>query len=141
MKKLGLLVAFLTTLLFSAPAWADVVAHIYLWSQTMVVSVDGVQRYRWPVSTARIGYVTPMGEYHPIRLERTWFSTIYDNAPMPYAIFFRGGYAIHGTNEASSIGRRASHGCVRLDTANAATLFALVQARGNGGTSIVITRW
>jgi lipoprotein-anchoring transpeptidase ErfK/SrfK len=107
----------------------------------MTVSVDGVQRYTWPVSTARFGYVTPVGEYHPIRLERVWYSTIYDNAPMPYAIFFLGGYAIHGTNEASRIGRRASHGCVRLDTANAAILYSQVQARGYGRTSIVISRW
>ena len=141
MKKLALLGAFIAALLFSAPAWADVVAHIYLWSQSMTVSVDGVQRYRWPVSTARFGYVTPVGEYHPIRLERVWYSTIYNNAPMPYAVFFRGGYAIHGTNETAHIGRRASHGCVRLDTANAATLFSLVQAHGYGRTSIVISRW
>jgi lipoprotein-anchoring transpeptidase ErfK/SrfK len=140
MKKLGFFVAF-AALLFSAPAWADVVAHIYLWSQTMTVSVDGVQRYTWPVSTARFGYVTPTGQYHPIRLERIWHSTIYDNAPMPYAIFFRGNYAIHGTSEVASIGRRASHGCVRLDTSNAATLFSLVQSNGYGRTSIVITRW
>jgi lipoprotein-anchoring transpeptidase ErfK/SrfK len=141
MKKLGLLGAFVAALFVSTQAWADVVAHIYLWTQSMTVSVDGVDRSRWPVSTARFGYVTPVGQYHPIRLERVWYSTIYDNAPMPYAVFFLGGYAIHGTNETSRIGRRASHGCVRLDTANAATLYSLVQAHGYGKTSIVISRW
>jgi lipoprotein-anchoring transpeptidase ErfK/SrfK len=139
MKRLGFFVA-LVALFFSAPAWADVVAHIDISSQTMTVSVDGIQRYTWAVSTARTGYVTPTGYYHPIRLERVWRSTIYHNAPMPYAVFFSGGYAIHGTYEIFRIGRPVSHGCVRLDTWNAATLFSLVQSHGYGRTSIVITR-
>ena len=139
MKKLGFLVA-LSALLFSAPALANVIAHISISSQTMQVSVDGRPLYIWPVSTARFGYVTPTGYYHPLRLERVWRSTIYNNAPMPYAIFFRGGFAIHGTYEVGSLGRPASHGCVRLNTGDAATLFSLVEQHGYGGTSIVITR-
>jgi hypothetical protein len=55
---------------------------------------------------------------------------------MPHAIFFYYGFAIHGTNETRELGRPASHGCVRLSRANAATLFALVKAEG---ASIVIT--
>jgi len=31
---------------------------------------------------------------------------------MPYSIFFRGGYAIHGTYATGALGRPASHGCV-----------------------------
>ena len=139
MKKLGFLVV-LSALLFSAPAFANVVAHISISSQTMQVSVDGRPLYVWPVSTARFGYVTPTGYYHPLRLERVWRSTIYNNAPMPYAIFFRGGFAIHGTYEVGSLGRPASHGCVRLNTGAAATLFSLVEQHGYGGTSIVISR-
>jgi lipoprotein-anchoring transpeptidase ErfK/SrfK len=138
MKKLRFLVA-LSALLFSVPAFAGVIAHIDISSQTMQVSVDGRSLYVWPVSTARFGYVTPTGNYHPIRLERIWRSTIYNNAPMPYAVFFRGGYAIHGTYEVGHLGRPASHGCVRLNTADAATLFSLVEQHGYGGTSIVIT--
>jgi lipoprotein-anchoring transpeptidase ErfK/SrfK len=122
------------------PAFAGVVAHIDISSQTMQVSVDGRPMYVWPVSTARFGYVTPTGYYHPIRLERIWRSTIYNNAPMPYAVFFRGGYAIHGTYEVGHLGSPASHGCVRLNTADAATLFSLVEQHGYGGTSIIITR-
>lgn len=33
-------------------------------------------------------------------------------APMPYAMFFQGGYALHGSDEVP--GYNASHGCVRL---------------------------
>src|SRR5262245_58471560 len=123
MKRLGFLLA-LSALLFAVPASAaSVVAHISISSQTMRVSVNGAARYVWPVSTARAGYRTPTGHYRPIRLERIWYSRIYDNAPMPYAVFFRGGYAIHGTNHVGRLGRPASHGCVRLNTGNAATLF------------------
>jgi len=139
MKKLRFLVA-LSALLFSMPALAGVVAHIDISSQTMQVSVDGRPLYVWPVSTARFGYVTPTGYYHPIRLERIWHSAIYNNAPMPYAVFFRGGYAIHGTYEVGHLGTPASHGCVRLNTWNAATLFALVEQHGYGATSIIISR-
>jgi lipoprotein-anchoring transpeptidase ErfK/SrfK len=139
MKRLGFLVA-LCALLFAVPASAaGLVAHIDISSQTMAVSINGATRYVWPVSTARFGYVTPTGYYKPQRLERVWRSRIYHNAPMPYAVFFRGGYAIHGTYEVGRLGRPASHGCVRLNTGNAATLFSLVSQYGYGNTSIVIT--
>lgn len=59
---------------------------------------------------------------------------------MPHSIFFHGGYAIHGTNQVSRLGRRASHGCVRLHPANAATLFAIVRRQGSGATRIVVRR-
>lgn len=58
------------------------------------------------------------------------YSRKYHNSPMPYSIFFRGGYAIHGTGAVSQLGRPASHGCIRLAPANAATLYSLVQQQG-----------
>ena len=61
-------------------------------------------RYQWPVSTARTGYNTPNGTYRPQRLERSWFSSLYYNSPMPYSIFFHGGYAIHGRYEINRLG-------------------------------------
>lgn len=141
MKRLGILAAFGALLFAAVPASAaGLVAHIDISSQTMQVSVNGSTRYVWPVSTARFGYVTPTGYYKPIRLERYWRSRIYNNAPMPYAVFFRGGYAIHGTYSVGALGRPASHGCVRLNTGNAATLFSLVSQYGYGNTSIVISR-
>src|ERR1700730_12577310 len=139
MKRLGFLVA-LSALLFSVPALAGGVAHIDISSQPRQVSVEGLPMSRWPVSAARFAYGTPTGYYHPIRLERIWRSTIYNNAPMPYAIFFRGGFAIHGTYEVGSLRHPASPGCVRLNTGDAATLFSLVEQHGYGGTSIVISR-
>jgi hypothetical protein len=40
-------------------AEASVVVNIDRASQTMEVSVDGMPRYNWRVSTARHGYITP----------------------------------------------------------------------------------
>jgi lipoprotein-anchoring transpeptidase ErfK/SrfK len=117
-----------------------VTARISLSQQRMYVSVDGIPRYTWAVSTARKGYRTPVGSFRPQRLERMWYSRKYDMSPMPHSVFFRGGYAIHGTNYVKSLGRPASHGCVRLAPGNAAALYSLVRKHGMGGTRIVITR-
>ncbi len=120
------------------PARAAIVVTVDKSAQRLAVTVDGAQRYEWPVSTARIGYRTPNGTYKPQRLARKWFSRKYDWSPMPYSIFFDGGYAIHGSYEISHLGRPASHGCVRLRPDNAALLFALVKDHVDD-TTIVIT--
>jgi lipoprotein-anchoring transpeptidase ErfK/SrfK len=141
MKMLAYAVTVVTALCAAVPASAGtVVAQIDLSSQRMVVKVNGKPAYNWAVSTARSGYRTPTGSYRPKRLERMWYSTIYDNAPMPYSIFFLGGYAVHGTNHTGRLGRPASHGCVRLATGNAARLYSLVRQHGMGNSRIVITR-
>ena len=126
------------TLAAGARAEASVVVHIDRGSQRMSVLVDGEPRYNWRVSTARAGYITPPGTYHPQMLAVRWFSKKYYNSPMPHSIFFHGGFAIHGTYEISRLGGPASHGCVRLDPANAATLFGLVEREGMARTTIVI---
>ena len=113
---------------------------IDLSEQAMTVSVDGHAAYRWPVSTARPGYRTPIGRFRPLRLERVWYSSKYDNAPMPHSIFFYGGYAIHGTTEVKRLGRPVSHGCVRLHPDNARVLFNLVRSFGRTSTTIAVRR-
>lgn len=125
----------------SASAFAaNLVANIDLSSQTMVVSQNGKVKYKWLVSTGRKGYSTPTGSYTAKWLSRHHRSRKYNNAPMPYAVFFRGGYAIHGTYETKRLGRVASHGCVRLAPEHAAIFFSLVQKTGNSNTRIVINR-
>lgn len=128
-------------LLWALPAEAGpVVAKISLSEQRMRVSVDGAQKHVWAVSTGKPGYRTPTGSFTPFRLERSWYSRKYDNAPMPHSVFFLGGYAVHGTNATGSLGRAVSHGCVRLAPGNAAALYALVQKHGLGHTRIVVTK-
>lgn len=114
----------------ATPAAATVDIRIDLSTQTMKVTSARGGTEVWPVSTGRSGYVTPRGSYRPIRLARMHYSRKYDNAPMPYSIFFKGGYAIHGTGAVRQLGRPASHGCVRLAPRNAARLFSMVQAEG-----------
>ena len=133
--------AYIVALAFvamSSDAHANVLVRVDRATQTMDVSVDGASVYRWPVSTARWGYRTPVGTYRPERLERKWFSRKYDWSPMPWSIFFSGGYAIHGSYEVSRLGRPASHGCIRLHPNNAKILFELVKAHVRE-TRIVVT--
>lgn len=121
-------------------AQAGLVAKVDLSSQTLTVIKNGKVMYRWPVSTARKGYRTPTGSWSPKRLHRMWYSRKYDMSPMPYSVFYSGGYAIHGTGAVSRLGRPASHGCVRLHTANAKVFYSLVQKTGMRNTRIVVQR-
>lgn len=119
---------------------ASVVARVNISTQTMTVTQNGAVKYRWRVSTARAGKVTPTGSWSAKWLSKNHRSSRYNNAPMPYAIFYNGNYAVHGTNQVSRLGRPASAGCVRLDTANAAKLFALTQRVGLKNVRIVVQR-
>jgi lipoprotein-anchoring transpeptidase ErfK/SrfK len=140
MRRFALVFALAVIVCFAgSSAWAGVLVHINKASQRMTVSVDGRALYSWPVSTGRRGYGTPSGVFRPRMLARRWYSRKYYNSPMPHSIFYHKGYAIHGTLYLRQLGGPASHGCVRLHPANAATLFALVQQHGMGSTRIVIS--
>ncbi|HTN98929.1 MAG TPA: L,D-transpeptidase [Nordella sp.] len=123
----------------ASTAQANVSVRIDISSQTMSVSVNGWPYASWRVSTARAGYWTPRGAFRPFLLKRMHYSRKYDNSPMPHSIFFKGGYAIHGTGYVRALGRPASHGCIRLAPGNAARLYSLVRQYGKGDTRIVIT--
>ena len=125
---------------FAGPTVASVRASIDLSAQAMTVTVDGLHYATWRVSTARRGYHTPIGSFRPYLLKRMHYSSKYENSPMPYSVFFRGGYAIHGTGYLKSLGRPVSHGCVRLHPRNAAMLYRLVRSYGMRSTRIVIHR-
>jgi|SRR6478736_1055436 L,D-transpeptidase-like protein len=134
------LVAAFAALTLVQPARANIMIIIDKSAQTMTVTVNGEDRYTWPVSTGRSGYDTPSGDFQPFRMERDHFSREWDDAPMPNSIFFtKIGHAIHGTFEARNLGRPVSHGCVRLSTQNAATLFALVKEDGVFNTRVRLT--
>jgi protein-S-isoprenylcysteine O-methyltransferase Ste14 len=138
----GLLYAFLSLFALTTlalPASAKVLISVDKSTQQMSVSVDGVPRYRYAVSTGRAGYGTPNGTYRPQHLAASWFSKLYYNSPMPHSIFFHGGYAIHGSYEINRLGGPASHGCIRLHPANATALFELVKSEGMAATTIVVS--
>lgn len=119
---------------------ASLVARVSLATQTMTVSHNGKVIYRWPVSTARKGKITPTGQWSAKWLSKNHRSSRYENAPMPYAIFYNGHYAVHGTYQVNRLGRPASAGCVRLHPEHAARLFALTQRVGLKQTRIIVQR-
>ncbi len=142
MRKFVLMAMTSIAMFFAAVATgsaASLVAHIDVSKQTMTVKKHGRVVHRWKVSTARRGYVTPRGTWRPKRMHKMWHSRKYNMSPMPYSIFYHRGYAIHGTNAISRLGRPASHGCVRLHPSNAKKLFSLVKAVGPGNVRIVVT--
>ncbi|MCC6008132.1 MAG: L,D-transpeptidase [Rhodobacteraceae bacterium] len=133
MLAVGLLAAFLPL-----SAAAEIVARVSLGAQTMQVFENGQLLHEWPVSTARPGKVTPRGVYTAQWLSANHRSSLYDNAPMPWSIFFHGHYAIHGTDQISRLGRPASAGCVRLHPENARLLFGMARAAGLENMRVVI---
>ena len=137
----SLLVAVATLMLFAAgAAQAKVAITIDKDAQVMTVAVDGVQRYRWPVSTGIPSRETPNGAFRAFRMEEEHYSKEFDDAPMPHSIFFtKIGHAIHGTDSEGRLGTPASHGCVRLSKANATTLYALVEEQGVLNTTVTLT--
>ncbi len=137
---LAIVSGFMLAIAAPAAAAPPVLVRIDLSAQRMQISIGGRPTYNWAVSTARPGYRTPTGRFRPIRLERAWYSSKYDSAPMPHSVFFYGGYAIHGTYETRNLGRPVSHGCVRLHPANASVLFNLVRTYGAGNVTIIVTR-
>ena len=90
----------------------------------------------WTVSTGKEGHDTPVGEFRVQRMYKEHYSRKYDNAPMPHSIFFKDGYAIHGTWDVENLGMPASRGCVRLDPVSAGLLFRTVEYYGMENTVI-----
>jgi len=127
MQRLAITLCTAIVLLMCEPlAEARVNIDIDLSTQTMHVAADGGETYAWPISSGKEGYLTPTGRYRPQRMYTMVHSLKYDNAPMPHSIFFRGGYAIHGSNSVRMLGHPASHGCIRLAPGNASVTQASV---------------
>src|SRR5438045_9733483 len=123
------LVAFAGLAVFAATGLAQAKISITIDKneQWMTVAVDGVERYRWPVSTGNPSHETPNGSFRTFRMEEDHFSKEFDDAPMPHSIFFtKIGHAIHGTDSVNRLGGPASHGCVRLSRDRATTPHPLV---------------
>ncbi|HQS73106.1 MAG TPA: L,D-transpeptidase [Sulfurovum sp.] len=117
----------------------DIYVHVDLSDQIMNIYKGDTLVYSWFVSTATEGLVTPTGKYRPYHTEKMHFSKQFDNSPMPWSVFFKDGFAIHGTEYVRSLGYKASHGCVRLHPENAHKLYGLVHQHGYDGVKIHIT--
>lgn len=122
-----------------APKPVTLVANIDLTTQRMHVVADGKSIHSWPISSGREGFETPAGRWKASWMAKTWFSRQYDDAPMPHAVFFHNGMAVHATQATGQLGRAASHGCIRLSPANAEVFYNLVRRHGLTSTEFRIT--
>ncbi|MBV7520311.1 L,D-transpeptidase family protein [Ensifer sp. ENS12] len=79
-----------------------------------------------PVSTGKAGHATPTGIFSILEKRRHHKSNIYSNAPMPFMQRLTwSGIALHGSNHVPDY--PASHGCVRLPSAFAASLYKMTE--------------
>ncbi|MEV0743980.1 L,D-transpeptidase [Streptomyces sp. NBC_00184] len=78
-----------------------------------------------PIRTGRDAQETRPGWHSVYWRNRDHVSTIYDNAPMPYAQFFDGGQALHG-HPGDLYDGGGSAGCVNLTVDDAAALWDLL---------------
>jgi lipoprotein-anchoring transpeptidase ErfK/SrfK len=120
------------------PPEPTLTGRIDLAKQTLVVAENGKVKYSWPISSGAEEFPTPRGTFRPQWVAKMWYSRKYDNAPMPHSVFISGGVAIHATSHVRSLGRPASHGCIRLAPGNAKTFYNLVQRHGLKSTRVSI---
>ena len=72
------------------------------------------------VSTGQPGLGTPVGAWRVQRQDADSYSVQYD-APMPWASYYDGGYAIHQSDSVPEY--PASHGCTRVPAVFAKDVF------------------
>jgi lipoprotein-anchoring transpeptidase ErfK/SrfK len=117
----------------------DIYVAIDLGDQMMKVYKGDTIVYSWLCSTGRRGYDTPRGSFAPYHAVKMHHSKQWDDAPMPYSVFFNKGVAVHGTNHISRLGRKASHGCVRLHVKHAKKFYKLARKYGYRRIHIDVT--
>lgn len=87
-----------------------------------------------PISSGRIGFATPTGVFTVLQKNKTHFSNLYDDAPMPNMQRLTwSGVALHAGDLP---GYPASHGCVRLPRNFSQQLFGMTKM----GTRVVVSR-
>ncbi len=140
MKRLAFACAVMVSAFYSVAEASTLEARVDLSDQRMTVFQNGIPVYNWQVSTARAGKVTPTGSWSAKWTSKNHRSSRYNNAPMPYAIFYSGHYAIHGTDQVKRLGRPASSGCVRLHPDNARVLYNMAHQIGVKNLKVRVVR-
>lgn len=124
-----------------------VYAEIIKSTQSMYLYLDAELIDSFMVSTGLGKYRTPDMSLRPSGpMFRKYTSKKYPEGNyrgmgnMPFAVFIRGGYAIHGTTTGNfaKLGTRASHGCIRLLPVNAKLFYELVKKIGIDNTWVSI---
>lgn len=126
------------------PVFVQVVKSV----QKLYLYLDGALTDSFLVSTGVKGYLTPdmntraSGPMFIKYTSRKFPGGNYEGlGNMPYAVFVKGGYAIHGTTPGNfrKLGTPASHGCIRLHPDNARLLYELVKMAGIENTWISVS--
>jgi len=116
-------------------------------TQTLYLYIEGELKDSFKVSTGMKGYETPQLNVRPSGPIFTKYTSrkfpggnYKGLGNMPYAVFVRGGYAIHGTTPGNfaKLGNRASHGCIRLHPDNAKIFNGLVKVFGLDHTWVTV---
>ncbi|MGH3825360.1 MAG: L,D-transpeptidase [Pseudonocardiaceae bacterium] len=103
----------------SPPCVAAARACVDLSAQQAWLTRDGDVIYGpVPVATGKAGAPTDRGIFRVFWKDRHHRSSLFDNAPMPYSVFYNGDEAFH---EGKLTNR--SHGCVRLIRRDAQTFY------------------
>lgn len=143
----------------SGSIWADwltggcyregcpVFAYISRAEQKLTLYLNGTAVDQWLVSTGMSGFATPQMDQHvSSRVYNRYSSKKYPEGDynglgnMPYAVFIRGGFAIHGTPQGNwkRLGRPASHGCIRLHPSHALAFNRLVRENGSKNVWVLV---
>jgi lipoprotein-anchoring transpeptidase ErfK/SrfK len=102
----------------------------------LVLMENGAAKRVYPVAVGKSSTPSPAGQYTIVRrVSNPTYShhgkVVAPGPKNPVGSRWMGlstkGYGIHGTNEPNSIGKAASHGCIRMGNADLEELFALVQ--------------
>lgn len=99
--------------------------RLYLYDRNKLVK-------SYPVGIGRVATQTPYGEFTIVNKQ--------PNPGGPFGAFWMGlskrHYGIHGTDSPSSIGKKVSHGCVRMHNKDVLELSKLVPI----GTKVIIKK-
>ena len=115
-----------------APA-GPVLLVVSVTTQRAILYRNGLPIAISTVSTGREGYRTPTGVFTVLQKQVEHYSSIYDNAPMPYMQRLTWqGVALHGGDLP---GYPASHGCIRLPKAFAQLLYGVTRL----GMTVIVT--
>ncbi|MBL7766414.1 MAG: L,D-transpeptidase [Chitinophagaceae bacterium] len=124
-------------------------AHVILSEQKLYLYVQGQLIDTFKVSTGIKGRETPEMDKRPDgRMYKKYTSNKFPGGNymglgnMPYVVFISGGFAIHGTTKGNikKLGKRASHGCIRLHPDNGRIFYEMVKAAGNKNTWVTISK-
>ena len=112
--------------------------RVDLSERTMELWIDGQLRDTYPVAVGQPEFVTPTGTYGLGRViwnpswippDEEWAEDKEPKAPGEVGnpmgrvkIYFSPAYYIHGTSDTGSLGRPASHGCIRMHNQDAVNL-------------------